>query len=66
MFVFLLGNYPLPFQLIELDSFTRTHTHRTAWNLQWKEDMHLKVCVPGMMPTRLRVANDNLKAANHG
>jgi hypothetical protein len=66
MFVFLLGTYRLPFPLIELDSFTRTHTHRNAWNERWNEDMHLKVCVPGIMPTRLRIANDNQKATDHG
>jgi hypothetical protein len=66
MFVMLLGNYRLPLTLIELDSFNYTHTHRTAWHTTWKEDMHLKVCVPGMLPTRLRIANDNQKAADHG
>jgi hypothetical protein len=50
---------------IELDSFDYTHVHRTAWNTNWKEDMHLRLCVPGMLPTRLRVANDN-KVRSHG
>jgi hypothetical protein len=65
MFVFLLSNYSLPFTLIELDSFDCTHTHRTFTNATWKEDMHLKVRVPGLMPT-LRIANDNQKAVDHG
>ena len=66
MFVFLLGNYALPLAMIELDRFSYTHTHRTAWNTHWKEDMTLKVCVPGALPARLRIANDNQKAADHG
>jgi hypothetical protein len=65
MFVFLLGGYRLPFTLIELNSFDYTHTHRSFTNATWKEDMHLRVCVPGAMPSRLRIANDN-KVRSHG
>ncbi|SDK43910.1 hypothetical protein [Bradyrhizobium ottawaense] len=66
MVVFLLGSYALPFPLIKLNSFSYTHTHRAPDGFAWKEDMHLKVCVPGARPARLRIANDNQKVADHG
>lgn len=65
MFVFTIGpEYRLPFPFIELDRFTYTHTHRTAWHTTWKEDITLRVGVFGaIIPKRLHIANDNQKAA---
>lgn len=65
MFVFTVApEYRLPFPLIELDRFTYTHTHRTPWHTTWKEEMTLRVAVPGcIIPERLHVANDNQQAA---
>jgi hypothetical protein len=65
MFVFRLGGYRLPFSLIELHSFDYTHIHRTLYT-KWEEPMHLRLCLPCMPPTRLRIANDNNKVLGHG
>jgi hypothetical protein len=57
--LFMIGDYRLPFALFELHSFDHVHTHRTAWHTTWKEQMRLRLCVPFMPQTRLRIANDN-------
>jgi len=66
--IFMIGvDQSLPFSTIEVDRIERTHRHRTAWGSTWDEDMHLSVRVIGVEgPIRLRIANDNQKAADHG
>ena len=64
MFI-LLGNYQLPFPVLELHSFDQLHTHRSATNASWTEQMHMKVCVIGFLPAAPLIANDN-EFRSHG
>lgn len=63
MFAFVLGDYRVPLLLIELNSFSYCHTHRTCQNTFWKEELHMTVAIPGVWKASVRVANDNKEVA---